>query len=269
LVEKHGGDMTRYVYMVYSCIGDVRSEGAYSNNLIVGNPLNTPYGGVFNDVYDMYNYYTILDVNKDNYTWIYDELNHAAVYRYNWQYGGDDWMISPAINFRKDAVYTLTFGAFSSQENYLESLLVTFGDGYSPESQKEILLDIPELPAIEDGVYNVYSLEITVPEDGVYHYGFKSYSKPYQDYLYLYDIKLTSNKDGEVISDMTTNGSKVIVTSEHNVLKIFNPENEEIVIYNALGVMLYKSNDNYIETSQKTGLYIVKYNNGSRKVIVK
>jgi hypothetical protein len=217
----------------------------------------------------MYNYYTILDVNKDNYTWIYDELNHAAVYRYNWQYGGDDWMISPAINFRKDAVYTLTFGAFSSQENYLESLLVTFGDGYSPESQKEILLDIPELPAIEDGVYNVYSLEITVPEDGVYHYGFKSYSKPYQDYLYLYDIKLTSNKDGEVISDMTTNGSKVIVTSEHNVLKIFNPENEEIVIYNALGVMLYKSNDNYIETSQKTGLYIVKYNNGSRKVIVK
>ncbi len=269
LVEKHPGDMTRYVYMVYSCIGDVRSEGAYSNNLIVGDPLKTPYGGVFNDVYDMYNYYTILDVNKDNYTWIYDELNHAAVYRYNWQYGGDDWMISPAINFRKDAVYTLTFGAFSSQENYLESLLVTFGDGYSPESQKEILLDIPELPAIEDGMYNVYSLEITVPEDGVYHYGFKSYSKPYQDYLYLYDIKLTSNKDGEVISDVTTSGSKVIVTSEHNVLKIFNPENEEIVIYNALGVMLYKSNDNYIETSQKTGLYIVKYNNGSRKVIVK
>lgn len=269
LVEKHGGDMTRYVYMVYSCIGDVRSAGAYSNNLVVGDPLKTPYGGVFADVYDMYNYYTILDVNKDNYTWIYDELNHAAVYRYNWQYGGDDWMISPAINFRKDAVYTLTFGAFSSQENYLESLLVTFGDGYTPESQKEILLDIPELPAIVDGMYNVYSIEITVPEDGVYHYGFKSYSKPYQDYLYLYDIRLTSNKDGEIINDITASDSKVIVTSEHNVLKIFNPENEEVVIYNALGVMLYKSNDNYIETNQKTGLYIVKYNKGSKKVIVK
>jgi hypothetical protein len=147
--------------------------------------------------------------------------------------------------------------------------LVTFGNGYSPEAQNEILLDIPELPAIEDGVYNVYSIEITVPEDGVYHYGFKAYSKPYQDYLYLYDIKLTSDKDGEVINDMTSCDSKVIVYSDNNTLKIYNPENEEIVIYNALGVMLYKSNDNYIETSQKTGLYIVKYNNGSRKVIVK
>jgi hypothetical protein len=68
---------------------------------------------------------------------------------------------------------------------------------------------------------------------------------------------------------MTTDSSKVIVYSDNNTLKIYNPENEEIVIYNALGVMLYKSNDNYIETSQKTGLYIVKYNNGSRKVIVK
>ncbi len=268
-VESHGGDMTRYVYMVYSCIGDVRSEGAFSNNLIVANPLKTPYGGVFNDVYDMYNYYTILDVNKDNYTWIYDELNHAAVYRYNWQYGGDDWMISPAISFRKDAVYTLTFGAFSSQENYLESLLVTFGDGYTPESQKEILIDIPELPAIVDGTYNVYSIEITVPEDGIYHYGFKAYSKPYQDYLYLYDIKLVSDKDGEIINDVTTCDSKVIVTSDNNTLRIYNPENEDVAIYNALGVMLHLSNDSYIETNQKTGLYIVRYNNGSKKVIVK
>ena len=269
LVEKHGGDMTRYVYMVYSCIGDVRSAGAYSNNLIVGNPLNTPYGGVFGDVYDMYNYYTLVDANKDNYSWIYDELNHAAVYRYNWQIGADDWMISPAINFRKDAVYTLTFGAFSSQEGYLESLMVTFGDGYTPESQKEVMLDIPELPAIINGEYNVYNIEITVPQDGVYHYGFKAYSKPYQDYLYLYDIRLVSDKDGEIINETPANDSKVIVTSEHRTLRIFNPENEDIAIYNSLGVKLYMSNDSYIETNQTPGLYIVKTTKGSKKVIVK
>jgi len=268
--ETHGVDMTRYVYMVYSCIGNERSEGAYSNNLIVGDPLSTPYGGVFGSVNDMYNYYTIVDANNDGYTWIYDEINRAAVYTYNWQNGADDWMISPAIKFRKDATYTLTFGAFSSQEDYLESLLVTFGDSYTPESQDEILLDIPELPAIDDdGTYNVYSVKITVPEDGVYHYGFKAYSEAYQDYLYLYDIKLTSNKDHIGIDDDTTSDNKIIVTSDDNKIIIYNPENIEVAIYNVLGVLVHKSDMNYVETSQTSGLYIVKYNSGSRKVVVK
>lgn len=269
-IETHGEDMTRYVYLVYSCIRDVRSEGAYSNNLIVGTPLNTPYGGVFSSVYDMYNYYTIVDANNDRYTWLYDEINRAAVYQYNWQEAANDWMISPAINFRKDATYTLTFGAFSSQEEYLESLLVTFGDSYTPESQTEILLDIPELPAIDDeGNYNVYSVEITVPEDGVYHYGFKAYSKAYQDYLYLYDIKISSDKDGIGINDVATDESKIIVTTDNDKIVIYNPENEDVAIYNTLGVMVYKSDKNYIETCQTSGLYIVKHNSGSRKVIVK
>ena len=52
-------------------------------------------------------------------------------------------------------------------------------------------------------------------------------------------------------------------------MRIFNPENEDVVIYNALGVVLYSSDDSYIETNQKTGLYIVRYNKGSKKVIVK
>lgn len=268
-VENHGSEMTRYVYEVYSCIGDERYESAYSNNLIVGDPLSTPYGGVFNSVYDMYNYYTIVDVNNDGYPWFYDELNNAAVYHYNWQIEANDWMISPAINFRKDAVYTLTFGAFSSQEDYLESLLVTFGNSYTPESQNEILLDIPEVPAIDDGNYSVYNIEITVPEDGVYHYGFKAYSKPYQDCLYLYDIRLVSDKDGENVNDIIIRDSKVIATSNNNILKVYNPENENISIYNTLGVLLYKSNDSYIEKHLTSGLYIVKYDNGSRKVIVK
>ena len=269
-VESHSGDMTRYVYMVYSCIGDVRSEGAFSNNLIVGDPLDTPYGGIFFTVYDMYNYYTIVDANQDGYTWLYDELTKTAVYRYNWAEAAEDWMISPAINFRADAVYTLSFGAFSSQENYLESLMVTFGTGYTPESQKEVLLDIPELPAIdEDNNYSTYNVEITVPVDGVYHYGFKAYSKAYQDYLYLYDIRITSDKDDDGVNDIVANESKVVVTSNNNYLKVFNPENETITVYNTLGIMLHSSNENYIETYLPTGLYIVKSNNETKKVIVK
>ena len=267
--ETHGEDMTRYVYIVYSCIRNVRSEGAYSNNLIVGDPIGTPYGGVFSSVYDMYNYYTIVDSNNDNYTWIYDEQTGAAVYRYNWQEAANDWMISPAIKFKKDAIYTLTFGAFSSQEDYLESLLVTFGDSYTPESQTEILLDVPELPAIDDdGNYSVYTINITVPENGVYHYGFKAYSKAYQDYLYLYNISLTSDKDGIGVNDVKTDDSKVIALSDNDKIMIYNPENQDIAIYNVLGVMVYKSNENYIETNQIPGLYIVKYNGGSKKVIV-
>lgn len=269
-VETHGPEMTRYTYAVYSCIDGERSEGALSNNLIVGTPLNTPYGGIFNTVYDMYNYYTIIDANNDKYSWIYDESTGAAVYKYNWQNGADDWLISPAINFRKDAVYTLTFGAFSSQEQYLESLMVTFGKGVSPQSQNEILIDIPELPAIdEDGNYSVYQIDITVPEDGVYHYGFKAYSEAYQDYLYLYDIKISSDKDSGIDMTVADNNATVLAVTDGNILKIYNPENQHVTIFNTSGILINTTNSNYFETELSAGMYIVNHNNGSKKVIIK
>ena len=168
------------------------------------------------------------------------------------------------LNKERSTGIQITSGLPSSVKS-----LVTFGNSYTPESQNEILLDIPEVPAIDDGNYSVYNIEITVPEDGVYHYGFKAYSKPYQDCLYLYDIRLVSDKDGENVNDIIIRDSKVIATSNNNILKVYNPENENISIYNTLGVLLYKSNDSYIEKHLTSGLYIVKYDNGSRKVIVK
>ena len=79
--------------------------------------------------------------------------------------------------------------AFSTAAEYLESLLVTFGAGKTPEAQENVLMDLPELPAISDeGEVDVYNVDIVVPESGVYYYGFMAYSEPLQKYLYLYNI---------------------------------------------------------------------------------
>lgn len=189
--ETHPEDMTRYVYAVVPMDGDRSGTSALSNNLIVGKPLDVPYGGEFGTIYDMLNYYTILDVNKDNYTWMFDQNSRCAFYNYSQVSAADDWLISPPINYAKGKTYTLSFDAASNNSGYLESMQVRFGDGRTPESQSQLLIDIPELPAWGAGqAMTHYSADFTPSEDGVWYYSFHVTTPKFHDYLFLNNIRV-------------------------------------------------------------------------------
>jgi hypothetical protein len=176
-------------------------------------------------------------------------------------------MISPPIRFDAGAPYQLVFSTFSSSALYPESMLVTLGKGKTPEAQTEVLLDLPSVPAQEDdGSIATYTLDFTVPETGVYYYGFKAYSVAYQEYLFLYNIQLNG-----------TTGVESIVTKQQNfdayaqggAINVLNPENDVISVYTISGVLVAQVEEATAKVEVVPGIYIVKSSKDAIKVAVK
>lgn len=212
--EEHPSDMTRYVYLVTPSADGYDGPGTYSNNLIVGTPLDVPYGGAFTGPADMLNYYTILDSNSDGYSWGYTVKQASAIYQYNPQKAADDWLISPPINYKKGHTYVLTFMAHSTMEDYPEAMVVTFGNGKAPDAQSQVLLNLEQVPTPPLlGNDNTYNLEFTVPEDGVYYYGFHCVSPAYHSILYLHDISVKDKEDTSVSSKFASDATVKSVTN--------------------------------------------------------
>lgn len=263
--ETHPEDMTRYVYTVTAMYKGKEGGWGYSNNLIVGTPLNPPYGGMFTGPADMLNYYTLIDANNDGYCWGYDSNTRSAVYVYNQFNDADDWMIAPPINYKKGVDYLLKFKAYSSYPEYPESMEVTFGKGRTPEEQTIQLINIPEVPSVsEDNPVTEYSLPITVDEDGIYYFGFHVTSPKFHEFLYLFDIQLDMTTGIETVRE---NGN-IAVKSGKNSINIRNPKGVKVTIYTSDGMLIDSFKNTTYERSLNPGIYIVKAGDSARKVIV-
>lgn len=266
-IETHGEELHRCFYVVYSCTDNKRIQGVVSNDVVVGNPINPPYGNIFTTDDELYNYYTILDINNDRYTWTHEPETGAVFYPYNYQKAADDWLISPPLNLNANSSYTLTFSTFSSSSYYPESLLVTYGKGKTPELQSNILLDLPEVPAQEnDGTITTYQLPLDIIDEGIYYYGFKAYSKEYQDYLFLYDIKIS---DISSVNNISTDKSNFTAYSVNGKINIINPEKDMINVYNTNGICLEKNDSDIFSLEVNPGVYIIKSTSKALKILVR
>lgn len=264
-VETHPEDMTRYVYTVTSMYGEQEGGWGYSNNLIIGTPLNPPYGGIFKGPADMLNYYTLIDSNGDGYCWGYDSNTASAVYIYNQYNNADDWMIAPPINYKKGEIYTLKFKAYSSLPDYPESLEVKFGDGRTPEEQNNLLIDIPSVPGVsEESPVTEFSTPVSVDKDGIYYFGFHAKSAKFREFLYLFDIRL------ELETGISTGNIKsaIIIGIEDETLKIQNPDSEMIYIYGSNGILIDSFSYCEYEHDMSPGMYIIKTSKSVNKVII-
>ena len=235
--------MTRYVYSVTPSVGQAEGKGVYSNNLVVGSPLNVPYGGPFANAYDMLNYYTIIDANNDagteysgSGTWNY--MGGNALYAYSAINNADDWLISPPVNYEAGKTYELTFSCHSADDSYPEAMEVMFGSDKTLEALTKSLwqnLNIPMQPT--PSTDNVYTVEFTVPANGVYYYGFHAISESYHKSLYLHDITVKEKgTDGirNVSSDSTrpvfiTNLGGQAIRSMKNGVNIIRMENGRVI----------------------------------------
>lgn len=263
--ETHPEDMTRYVYTVTSMYAGKEGGWGFSNNLIIGTPLNPPYGGIFKGPEDMLNYYTLLDSNGDGYCWNYDSNTASAVYIFNQYNNADDWMIAPPINYKKGDKYTLKFKAYSSLPKYPESLEVKFGTGRTPEEQTLQLIDIPEVPgASEESPVTEFSTPISVDSDGIYYFGFHAKSAKFREFLYVFDIRL------EVESGINDEQAKsaIIAGTENGMLRIQNPDGENISIFGSNGILVDSFNDCNYERQMYPGMYLIKTNKSVNKVII-
>lgn len=266
--EDHPADMTRYVYKVTATANGVTGRSAFSNNLIVGTPLEVPYGGMFTSAADMYNYYTIVDNNGDGVTWRYDEEGTRAYYGYNEAEGGDDWLITPPINYKAGKTYRLTFNAVSSSSSYLESMQVTFGNGRTPESQSQVLLDMPTVPALDDlTAPDGYSLDVTVPEDGIYYFGFHATSEKFREYLFVDNIKIV-DADATGISTVSASAAAEVKAGK-GTITVQTPSTTAITISSASGKIIAKAFGKQFHAAVPSGIYLVTANGKTVKTVVK
>lgn len=259
--------LNRYIYAVYSCADGKRCKGELSNAEVIGSPINPPFGGVFGDWTDMYNYYSVRDENNDGYTWVYDETSRSALYPYNYREAANDWLISPPLNLEKGAEYELTFGALSSNYNFLESLKVMLGTYKTADAMTTELLDIPEVPTVnDDNSIAMFTVPISVDASGVYYYGFQAYSPAYYEYLYLYNIKLSVTKESGIGCTQLVDGERVMPID--GGLRIANPQGKHVRVYSMAGTLLGASDEDQFDVTLSKGIYVVDFDGQSVKAAV-
>lgn len=265
--ETHPSDMTRYVYLVTANDGEKVGKSAYSNNLIVGTPLDVPYGGAWTGPADMINYYTIIDANKDNNSWKYDATKNSAIYGYSTTEDADDWLISPPINYQKDHTYILSFEAHSAMLDYPETMEVCFGNARTPQAMDSLMLYIEEVPVpLTSDSKNMYSLEFTVPADGVYYYGFHCMTPKYHGNLFLSEVSVTDKDAPSGISDLSVDGhlpyslSGGVLTADGT---------QEVNVYDLGGHTVCAPLKTTGHVALPKGVYVVKAGHTAHKVVVK
>ena len=205
-----------------------------------------------------YNYYTIIDANEDSHTWTFDTETGAIFYPYNYEQSADDWIISPPIKYYSDAKYELQFSVYSSNENYPESLEVTFGNDKTIAAQSNVLLDIPEVPTLgENYEITTFQIPVGVNPSGVYYYGFHAYSQPYMEYLVMYDIRLNVTK-GSGVSEATATTSDFIAYDKDGRIVVINPAGYAVNIYTTSGVLVSTSSEKQQTLDVTPGVYVVK-----------
>ncbi len=268
-VEEHPAEMTRYVYIVKAVDSQGREgESAFSNNLIVGTPLDPPYGGYFSEAADLFNYYTIIDSNSDGCSWTYNTETASAMYKFHYANDGDDWLIAPPINYKKGKTYELKFKAYSYMIDYLEAMEVRFGNARTPEAQSQLLLHLPEVPGVdEDNPVREYTTKFTVEEDGVYYYSFHAISPAYSSYLFVFQIRV-AEEGSDAIEEIDTDADAVQAFVDNGQLHIVNPYNVAIAVYTVNGSLVLTTDETTCVRALPAGVYIVKANNKAQKVVL-
>lgn len=162
----------------------LNGESKESLTVFTGGRLDLPWSDSFenNQTFD---FYRVIDANKDGNTWVYDSNYKAATYTNN-NSTPDDYLLIGPIQMTKGCVYT-----FSSQvQAHSGTEEVAVYAGTDPASVENYTEFIPttSVNAILDGVKTVEG-EYTAPADGRYYFAVKSVSSSVR--VYLKDFKIT------------------------------------------------------------------------------
>ncbi len=178
-------NMASYAYTVYAVSDGVVSDGATSNSVIYGNPIEVPYFEDFQQS-NSFDLYTSLDNNKDGSTWELFKVNRRnkngrarSPYILNAVGYNDDWMLTPAIHLLPNKVYLISFETnlvFTGSMN-VSDLEVKVGTGEDPANYENTLFTskITSTNSTKDG--NVkHCFEFIASAEGYYHIGFHDYT---------------------------------------------------------------------------------------------
>lgn len=166
LPEPQSG-VIQYYYTVAPIFDNKTGESTKSQILTLGT-YEPPYNESF-DSKDAFNQFSIDNIKNpisQNMTWSY--VAGCA------KGGGDSWLITPSIKFKKGYLYNLKFKVKGEYGYYDETYEVAIGTGNKAENLPTTLI---EPTTFRSSTYKEQSSDFAVSEDGKYNIGFHYCSK--------------------------------------------------------------------------------------------
>ena len=113
---------------------------------------------------NIFNLFTVINANADDYTWQWN-ANYGAYYLYA-EEDGDDYLISPAVNFEAGKNYKVVVNASCASGNYPEKFRVLVGKAASVEglTQEVLATTVVDVKDSTD-----FEAEFAVAESGQYY----------------------------------------------------------------------------------------------------
>ena len=100
--------------------------------------VTLPYTNKLNSLAD-FNKMTVVDANNDGTTWQFSDHFNMAAYAFNTENAADDWLISPAFNAKKGAIYKFSFDATNSYPT--ERVAASVGNAPTAEGMTTEVID--------------------------------------------------------------------------------------------------------------------------------
>lgn len=179
-------DLTTYYYKVAANNGDMQSEFAESANVTIGVSVKLPYeNSIHNE--ELFDQLTVIDANNDKSTWTFDSNYETATYKYNAENAGDDWLVSPAVNMKKNAAYKFSFDAVNTYP--IERVAAAVGLAPTAEALTEEIVAPTDITA--DPRRHTLTGTYRAKEDGLHYFGIHCVSEANQSTLYVDNMKIT------------------------------------------------------------------------------
>lgn len=246
------------VTMIY----DGTSTMPVSSNVWRLGAASLPYKATFEDD-SVLGQFTRIDVAGDKIEWYHepdfyiedtDELIPTVCMPYSSSDGADDWLITPPFNLRKDTRYKLAYQSLTDYTGAEPLLAVYLGTAPAPESMTTVL----QQPAAVTSLHpEEHTIDITVPETGIYHIGFHACSEADRSAIAIHSISLDSDLSGIATPDISAN---VTVQGTGNAIRISAPEGTPYSIFTPDGrIAAAGTTDASAEAtvSLSKGIYIV------------
>lgn len=192
-----------YKYGVQAKTNTMESDIVWTyRGIIVGDSIDGGWFPSFTPANGDFDMCTVIDANKDGVTWK-EGVNVISLNESDKT--NDDWLITPALRFRKDYVYTLTFRVenFDYLSRYHNSMEVKWGKGNTIEAMTDTLFETFEPPFNTEGTGTTYKKEIVVSEDGNYNIGFHDNSFAGQNMLMFREISVEQSYPTNVPDSIT------------------------------------------------------------------
>lgn len=273
-IDEDGG----YFYQIEPMCGGIAGQIAESETFVLTSTASIPYSTGFEDDQDG-SQWSFINKHGGNTGWSITTDYYAIDGKFAKSYTGgssqlgDDWLMSPAIQFEAGD-HTLTFDANGSSFDKV-TLDILLGTDKADVSTFTLTIKSFNNEKVYDTSYHPkgwkhFEVPFTVPSAGVYYLGFHNKTPITYAYCKVDNLSITSSSAG--ISDITATPDDVVISLAGDYLSVQAPtEIASVDIVDIQGRTVLSAQPDatsaIVETaSLESGIYIIAVNlcNGSR-----